>query len=58
VNSFGSKPPLPDPLEDSPVFQPMGKTSKLLRKLERNIKDPSRASTKGMTVKLEKVLAV
>jgi hypothetical protein len=36
----------------------MGKTSKLLRKRERNGKDPSRASTKEMTVKLEKVLAV
>jgi hypothetical protein len=37
----------------------MGKTSKLLRKRERNGKDPSRAraSTKEMTVKLEKVLA-
>jgi hypothetical protein len=36
----------------------MGKTSKLLRKRERNGKDPSRVSTKKMTVKLEKVLAV
>jgi len=35
-----------------------GKTSKLLRKRERNGKDPSRASTKEMTVKLEKVFAV
>jgi hypothetical protein len=33
----------------------MGKTPKLLRKRERNGKDPSRASTKEMTVKLEKV---
>jgi len=32
----------------------MGKTSKLLRKRERNGKDPSRASTKEMTVKLGK----
>jgi len=36
----------------------MGKTSKLLRKRERNGKDPSRASTKEMAVKLEQVLAV
>jgi len=36
----------------------MGKASKLLRKRERNGKDPSRASTNEMTVKLEKVLAV
>jgi len=36
----------------------MGKTTKLFRKRERNGKDPSRASTKEMTVKLAKVLAV
>jgi hypothetical protein len=41
-----------------PRFSANGKTSKLLRKRERNGKDPSRASTKEMTVKLEKVLAV
>jgi hypothetical protein len=35
----------------------MGKASKLLRKRERNGKDPSRASTKEITVKHEKVLA-
>jgi len=40
------------------MFQPMGKTSKILFKRERNGKDPSCASTKEMTVKLEKVLAV
>jgi|AntAceMinimDraft_1070359.scaffolds.fasta_scaffold12716_1 hypothetical protein len=36
----------------------MGKTWKLFRKRERNGIDPSLASTKEMTVKLEKVLAV
>jgi hypothetical protein len=36
----------------------MANTSKLLRKRERNGKDPSRASTKQMTVKLEKEMAV
>jgi hypothetical protein len=36
----------------------MGKTSKILFKRERTGKDPSRASTKEMTVKFEKVLAV
>jgi hypothetical protein len=36
----------------------MGKTLKFIFKRERDGKDPSRASTKEMTVKLEKVLAV
>jgi hypothetical protein len=36
----------------------MGKASNFLRKREWNGKDPSRASTKEMTVKVEKVLAV
>jgi hypothetical protein len=45
-----------NPLSLTPSRLP--RTSKLLRKRERNGKDPSRASTKEMTVKLEKVLAV
>ena len=49
-DSYTLKPPLPDPLKTPPFFS---QWAKLLRKRERNRKDPSRASTKEMTVKLD-----
>jgi hypothetical protein len=56
-DSYTLKPALPDPSR-LPRFSANGQNFKTFSKRERNGKDPSRASTKEMTVKLEKLLAV